>query len=769
MLFSLQTIEIRLFLPNSCLESRHDTTRHFSLLLGAWFNLFPFDLGKISGALKAETFLFGNRRGESVRWPHPLFQKFGDNPNTANATLMMKAAVKEHNNSSNPFRAMISLTSSSGLATVGGVTGIDRDNGLKGMLERFYRETFLEETDLGLTPEECIYYDYENSCLLHDRPIRLRSKGPWLHLEKGITSNHNVLLGNEVKVEPWEKLDLILNFKDRVLVETCLRRDVYHARRNRGTTNGVMKHLENLGHESEVVVEGLKVELLEFQKQSLRWALEREKTPRGIQRYFWAKIRVSQANLNTHLYYCPILETFKRNRPNVVRGGFIAEEMGLGKTIITLALILKNPAPESPVSGSSATLLQNGPQPSDKRTSNWNKHLQTDTSNSPKRGSIISRGTLVICPVSLVGQWIDEAKSKLKDPGLIYPYHGQSRKRDANILAKNAIVVTTYQVLASDAVYHKKKSNDAFYCPPLEQIRWWRIVCDEGHSLRQANTQRNHSISSLVSDHKWLVSGTPVNTSISDLKSQLKFLGIEMVDEMFRTFCYSERRRARESTGAIEAPGKLLFFLRSIMMRHTQKQTYSGTETTLMSLPAKKERVIEVSLTQTEKEEYDTLDAQAKSFYLNFKAAHELDLSSYYLTLSQKLTPMRVACSGGFFPLDEGESIGADGQEEEEEGMNGRPQRGLKKKVVKYSELAFTSKFKVLLSELERIRDEDPTSKSLVFSQFVSTLNWLKEELPKHGFQFRTLSGDMSMKQRAKALHDFQLDPPTTIFLLSMR
>jgi superfamily II DNA or RNA helicase len=60
-------------------------------------------------------------------------------------------------------------------------------------------------------------------------------------------------------------------------------------------------------------------------------------------------------------------------------------------------------------------------------------------------------------------------------------------------------------------------------------------------------------------------------------------------------------------------------------------------------------------------------------------------------------------------------------------------------------------------------------AKSLVFSQFASTLQWLKEELPKHGFQFRTLSGDMPMKKRAKALSDFQNDPPTKVFLLSMR
>ena len=67
------------------------------------------------------------------------------------------------------------------------------------------------------------------------------------------------------------------------------------------------------------------------------------------------------------------------------------------------------------------------------------------------------------------------------------------------------------------------------------------------------------------------------------------------------------------------------------------------------------------------------------------------------------------------------------------------------------------------------LRSFQYTAKSLIFSQYASTLKWLQTELPKHGFQFRTLSGSMSMQKRAKALHDFQSDPPTTVFLLSMR
>jgi SNF2 family DNA or RNA helicase len=108
-----------------------------------------------------------------------------------------------------------------------------------------------------------------------------------------------------------------------------------------------------------------------------------------------------------------------------------------------------------------------------------------------------------------VSQWIDEAKSKLNNPGLVYAYHGQNRKREALILARNAIIVTTYATLAKDATYHAgkaKKNGESDYCPPCEQIRWWRIICDESHTLREPTVQTK-AVMNLVGDHKWAVSG----------------------------------------------------------------------------------------------------------------------------------------------------------------------------------------------------------------------------------------------------------------------
>ena len=67
------------------------------------------------------------------------------------------------------------------------------------------------------------------------------------------------------------------------------------------------------------------------------------------------------------------------------------------------------------------------------------------------------------------------------------------------------------------------------------------------------------------------------------------------------------------------------------------------------------------------------------------------------------------------------------------------------------------------------MRAASPVNKALIFSQFTSTLTWLQEKLPAEGFGFRTVSGSMPLNQRAAAIAAFQKDPPTTVFLLSMR
>jgi SNF2 family DNA or RNA helicase len=197
-----------------------------------------------------------------------------------------------------------------------------------------------------------------------------------------------------------------MNSNDGLFTEVCLGRLAELRGQSEAvySTQGVMESLENLHHESELTCEGLSVELLAFQKQSLKWALERETISGGVQSCFWIKVPVSilkPMQKIIDLYYSPILDRFSKKKAREVCGGIIAAEMGLGKTLISLA-------PQLPISGSNIDDLTIAPGANVENPSKWDKDLYAQSSAAnPKRGSILSRGTLVICPKSLVGQWIE--------------------------------------------------------------------------------------------------------------------------------------------------------------------------------------------------------------------------------------------------------------------------------------------------------------------------------------------------------------------------
>jgi len=377
------------------------------------------------------------------------------------------------------------------------------------------------------------------------------------------------------------------------------------------------------------------------------------------------------------------------------------------------------------------------------------------------------------------------------------------------------------------------------------------------------------ALSNLKAEHKWCVTGTPMNTSLNDLKGQMNFIGMDNSNQLFKIFAEKmshdlfgkkSRRNHFESNRCVKKAGDFLFLMRNIVIRHSIKQQRISSGTDLMSLPNKEEIIIRISFTDEERKEYDKLEKSAMDQYNQLKRSTS-NINRHYLRLQACLTPLRVACSGGFAEnevderakkatsmatqkikpfklggqystecvvclqpminphvttckpihhafchecivsclnvspqcpvcraklkvkdlqcaefIDEDEdSKEADDNEDTVSTDEGNEEnadcdkRKAKKKDKYIQDIPFKSKFNRLLEELKTIRDNEPEGKSLVFSQFASTLQWMKQELPKHGFHFRTLSGDMNMSSRAKALRSFQQDPPTTIFLLSMR
>jgi hypothetical protein len=117
---------------------------------------------------------------------------------------------------------------------------------------------------------------------------------------------------------------------------------------------------------------------------------------------------------------------------------------------------------------------------------------------------------------------------------------------------------------------------------------------------------------------------------------------------------------------------------------------------------------VKIKFKVQETTEYQNLEKAARDFYINFRATHGADITKHYLKISSKLTPLRVACAGGKYPINNApQPESADDDMSEDEATKKRTTKRPKE----YSKFVFESKFQYLIGALEKIRDEDPSSK----------------------------------------------------------
>jgi DNA repair protein RAD16 len=90
-------------------------------------------------------------------------------------------------------------------------------------------------------------------------------------------------------------------------------------------------------------------------------------------------------------------------------------------------------------------------------------------------------------------------------------------------------VLTTYAVLESSFRKQqsgfKRKGQIIKEKSPLHQITWARIVLDEAHNIKERATNTAKAAFELKGQHKWCLSGTPLQNRVGELYSLIRFLG----------------------------------------------------------------------------------------------------------------------------------------------------------------------------------------------------------------------------------------------------
>ncbi|MFP5336070.1 MAG: SNF2-related protein [Actinomycetes bacterium] len=134
--------------------------------------------------------------------------------------------------------------------------------------------------------------------------------------------------------------------------------------------------------------------------------------------------------------------------------------------------------------------------------------------------------TLLLCPMSLVGNWQREGAKFA--PGLrVYAHHGPQRLRGKKLqrrLAKADLVVTTYTTATRDI-------------DELERHDWHRVVLDEAQAIKNSLSQAAKAVRRLSAEHRVALTGTPVENRLAELWSIMDFLNPGMLgtSELFRT------------------------------------------------------------------------------------------------------------------------------------------------------------------------------------------------------------------------------------------
>ncbi|XP_035529657.1 helicase-like transcription factor [Morone saxatilis] len=442
----------------------------------------------------------------------------------------------------------------------------------------------------------------------------------------------------------------------------------------------------------------------------------------------------------------------------------------------------------------------------------------TDTADD-----LSARTTLIICPLSVISNWLDQfeqhvrANVKLN----VYLYYGPDRNRSKTFLSSQDVVITTYNILSAD---FGNKS-------PLHGINWLRVVLDEGHVIRNPNAQMSKAVLDLKTQRRWILSGTPIQNSVKDLWMLLAFLRLKPFDVKEWWNRVIQRPVTQGDRAGLQ---NLQTLVKCITLRRTKSSEVNGRP--LVSLPEKTVCVEQVELSQSEREEYELARNEGKNTIGRYVA--EGTVLRNYADVLAILMRLRQYCCHPDLLAKTSSDLGAaatpaelrerlieklrlvlaSGSDEEcsvcldsvrlpvitrcahvycrpciVQVISNQQEKArcpLCRNEIKSSELVefpqeemeeesstnsekwrTSSKVQALLGNLLRLRCEDSSIKCLVVSQFTRFLTVLETPLREHGFSFVRLDGNMSQKRRAQVIQEFQssaADSPA-IMLLSLK
>ncbi len=351
-------------------------------------------------------------------------------------------------------------------------------------------------------------------------------------------------------------------------------------------------------------------------------------------------------------------------------GGILADEMGLGKTLQALGLLTAIRA----------------------------------------RTPAGARTSLVVCPASLLENWRREAARFA--PGLRVVVHHGGRRLGGDDFSAFDLVITSYGTLVRDEALF---SGLEFAC----------VIADEAQHIKNRRSQNALALRSLRSRGRFLLTGTPVENSLDDLRSLFEFLLPGYIARIPAGAKREDRAWHDQRLRAQAAP---------YILRRTKASVAP-------ELPAKLEQTLWCEMGAAQSALYRGVQEKGERELFDLEAAGAGEARMRLAALTQLLRLRQICCDPRLVAGPEPAPAGAAPPE--------------------------SAKLEVFRELLEEALDDG--HRVLVFSQFTSLLALLREELDAQGIAHADLDGSMTAPVRQAAVDRFQAADGPPVFLLSLK
>ncbi|PWN23213.1 hypothetical protein BCV69DRAFT_280825 [Microstroma glucosiphilum] len=499
------------------------------------------------------------------------------------------------------------------------------------------------------------------------------------------------------------------------------------------------------------------------------------------------------------------------------KGGILADEMGMGKTVQMISLLL-----------------------SDRK-----------------------KPTLVVAPTVAILQWRNEIAKYTDDALKVTVWHGATREADVKKLREQDVVLTSYAVMESSfrkqQIGFKRKGLIVKEQSALHSVIWHRVILDEAHNIKERATNTAKAAFTLQTTYRWALSGTPLQNRVGELYSMVRFLGGDPYAYYYCKYCpckslhwsFSDRRscdscghtpmhhvclwnvailKPIQKYGTSGGEGKDAFkrlrtLLDKLMLRRTKLERVDD-----MGLPPRTITVRKDYFNEEEEDLYDSLYGEGVRKFSTFidsgtvlnnysniftlltrmrqiachpdlvlrsktglknKLLGDAALESFHLCkicTEEATEPIVSKCRHVFCRQCVQQYIDSvfgdqapdcpychstlsidleqEALEDTHDGSNTR--QGILARI-DTEKWRSSTKLEALVEELNSVRREDSTTKSIVFSQFVNFLDLIAFRLQRAGFKICRLEGGMTPEARDRTVKYFMNNPDVTVFLVSLK